>query len=145
MPANRPRPLLASIVCLAVLTATLGPSIGHAVAARRDSPVLVAELCSANRHDRVATRAPAAADTTVPARSDGPARPDSPAQRGGAVGTHCPACLGPADPWGPPPSKAPSFARAATPAGTLPALAEARASASSPWTPVNPRAPPDGT
>ncbi|MCZ2099617.1 MAG: DUF2946 family protein [Anaerolineae bacterium] len=139
MPANRPRPLLASIVCLAVLTAALGPSIGHAIAAIRDLPVLVAELCSANRHDRVATRAPVAADTTVPARSDGPAR------RGGAVGAHCPACLGPADPWGPPPSKAPSFARAATPPGTLPALAEARASASSPWTPVNPRAPPDGT
>ncbi len=140
--ANRARPFAVWIACLAILTGTLAPSIGQAVAAIRGWPILVAELCSANRHGRVVIWAPIAADTDAAAWPDGSGRPDGPLQRSGAGGAHCPACLGSADPWGPPPAKAPSFAVAATPQRLLPALAAAPANASQPWTPANPRAPP---
>lgn len=145
VPAYCPRPFAAWIACLAILTGALGPSIGHAVAAVRGLPILVAELCSANRHGRVVIWAPTVADTDAPVRSDGSARSDGPVQRGGAVGAHCPACLGSADPWGPPPATAASFPVAASPQRLLPALAAAPAAASPPWTPANPRAPPAGT
>jgi len=142
VPANHPRPFVAWIACLTILTGALAPSIGQAVSAVRGLPVLVAELCSANRHGRTVIRTPAVADADAPGRPDGSGRPDGPVQRSGAGGAHCPACLGPADPWGLPPARAPSFAVASTPQRLLPALAAAPAGASSPWTPANPRAPP---
>lgn len=142
--ANRARPFAAWIACLAILTGALAPSIGQAVAAIRGWPILVAELCSANRHGRVVIWAPSVADTDAGARLDGSGRPDGPVPRSGAGGAHCPACLGSADPWGPPPATAPSYAVAATPQRLLPVLATACANASQPWTPGNPRAPPAG-
>jgi hypothetical protein len=131
----RPRPFVAWIACLAVLTAALAPLFGHAVATARGLPVVVAELCSAGEGGRLVIWAPLAADAD-------PAQPaDSPAPRGGAGKAHCPACLGSPDPASPPPTATPTFLLVAAayrrPAAPLPVLAAPPA-----WTPANPRAPP---
>ena len=131
----RPRPFVAWIACLAVLTAALAPMLGHAIATVRGLPVVVAELCSAGQGGRVVIWAPLAADAD-------PAQPaDGPSPRSGAGKAHCPACLGSPDPAGLPPTAAPAFLLAAA-AYRLPTVALPMPAASPAWTPANPRAPP---
>ena len=109
--------------------------LGHAVAAMRGLPVVVAELCSAGEGGRMVIWAPLAANTD-------PRQPaGSPPPRDGASKTHCPACLGSPDPASLPPAAAPAFLLVAAayrpPVALLPVLATPPA-----WTPANPRAPP---
>lgn len=137
MTAARRRPLVAWIACLAVLAGALAPSIGHAIAAMRGLPVLMAELCSAGARGQVVIRPPALADAD-PADS----RSDGPAQRSGTAGTHCPACLGPADPCAPPPAGCGPFAAPDARQRASSLVATAAAAAAPAWTPANPRAPP---
>lgn len=135
MSTSRPRPFVAWIACLAVLTAALAPMFGHAVATVRGLPVVVAELCSAGEGGRLVIWAPLSADAD-------PAQPaDGPASRGGAGKAHCPACLGSPDPASLPPAAAPAFLLVAA-AYRLPAAPLLVPAASSAWTPANPRAPP---
>ncbi|MBX3612844.1 MAG: DUF2946 domain-containing protein [Burkholderiaceae bacterium] len=135
MSISRPRPFVAWIACIAVLTAALAPLLGHAVATVRGLPVVVAELCSAGQGGRLVIWAPLAADAD-------PAQPaDGRSPRGGAGKAHCPACLGSPDPAGLPPTAAPAFLLVAA-AYRLPAALLPVPAAPSAWTPANPRAPP---
>lgn len=135
MSISRPRPLVAWIACIAVLTAALAPLLGHAVATVRGLPVVVAELCSAGQGGRLVIWAPLAADAD-------PAQPaDGRSSRGAAAKAHCPACLGWPDPAGLPPTAAPAFLLVAA-AYRLPAALLPVPAAPSAWTPANPRAPP---
>jgi len=68
---SRPRPLVAWIACIAVLTAALAPLLGHAVATVRGLPVVVAELCSAGQGGRLVIWAPLAADADPAQPADG--------------------------------------------------------------------------
>jgi len=130
------RPVVAWIACLALLAAALAPAIRHAIAATRGLPVVVAELCSAGGSAaRMVIWAPRAEDP------DPAGRPEGPAQRNGGAAGHCPACLGSADPAGPPPVAPPAFVMApALQALASPAPLVAAVQAG--WSPANPRAPP---
>jgi len=131
----RPRPFVAWIAALAVLTAAVAPMLGHAVATVRGLPVVVAELCSAGEGGRLVIWAPLAADAD-------PAQPaDGPSPRGGAGKAHCPACLGSSDPAGLPPAATPAFLLVAA-AYRLPAVLLPVSAAPPVRTPANPRAPP---
>lgn len=120
-----------------MLAATLTPSIARALAAARGLPFVVAELCSTTGADRrVVIWAPG--DRAAGGSGSSSGTP-VPGELAGAA--HCPACLGPSDPFGPPPAATATFVLA-TAAATAPATSGRLAPVRRAWLVAKPRAPP---
>jgi len=134
---RRKRFLVVWLACAAMLAATLTPSIARALAAARGLPFVVAELCSTTGADRrIVIWTPGDREAGGSGPSSG-----TPVPRELAGAAHCPACLGPSDPIGPPPAAGAAFVLA-TAAATAPETSSGLAPVRRSWLAARPRAPP---